>query len=850
MIGAEPVIEKRRWLSPVWLLPLIALLLAGGFLYQQIASRGQLIQINFAQGNGILPGKTQIRYQGVAIGVVQELELAEDGRRIAVLAKIDSRARPLIRKGSDFWLVSPKASLTEISGLDTLVSGNYINLQPGRESNPLQEKFDALDGPPPGYQAQGRMLHLTADSLGSVGIGAKLYFRGIEVGSVINTRLGQDNQNVILDLVIEPRFEHLVKADTRFWNISGIKGSFSLAGVSVEAGSLTSILSGGIAFDSPKASPESEKGQTFVLYKGLAEAARGKRIDIVAGDLPIKEGMPILFEGIEIGRVDPIHLTDKGRVVTALINPEQAYRITDKSQLVWESVSLSPTGVKNADRLLSGPAIRLDYVAGKDVARMALTDRAPQDGIKVTLQADDLAGLNQDAPLWYKGLQVGRISQLDLDGRGNASVALQIQPAYAHLLNRARFYRAAPLQIDADLSGIKVEASPASAWLSGGIKLVQASSGERINRLYPNQELALLGTRDAKPQRWLLKADQADGIGIGSPVLYLGLEAGKVKQLRAAKEGVEIELEIDGIYAPLLARQPQFWKKPAIDTRVRVDGVQVKVGNLGTLLRGAIEFDYLANGRSSHQLFDNKEQAKAKIRTLSLVAENNPGLGVGSPIRYRGVDIGKIEEIELEPTLGQVIFKAELDGQYAERFLQSGARFTLVQAKLGLGGVAHLDTLIKGAFVEAEPGKGAGRNSFPLSQSGPAGLALTLKSPSVNGLSVGSPLLFRKMVVGSVTKVALARDGSEVVIDVNVEQEYAHLVRANSRFWNVSGVKADIGLTGGTIEVETVQSLLAGGIAFNTPEKEMGSTVKAGHSYPLYGKAEKEWQEWSPRIKP
>ncbi|CAJ1843252.1 hypothetical protein CDAIGKPJ_02141 [Aeromonas salmonicida] len=160
MIGAEPVIEKRRWLSPVWLLPFIALLLAVGFIYQQFASSGQLIRINFAQGNGILPGKTQLRYQGVAIGVVQDLELAEDGHKIAVLAKIDSRARSLIRKGSDFWLVSPKASLTEISGLDTLVSGNYINLQPGRNNNPLEEEFDALDGPPPGYQAQGRMLHL------------------------------------------------------------------------------------------------------------------------------------------------------------------------------------------------------------------------------------------------------------------------------------------------------------------------------------------------------------------------------------------------------------------------------------------------------------------------------------------------------------------------------------------------------------------------------------------------------------------------------------------------------------------------------------------------------------------
>ncbi|GAJ47399.1 putative paraquat-inducible protein B [Aeromonas salmonicida subsp. masoucida NBRC 13784] len=618
----------------------------------------------------------------------------------------------------------------------------------------------------------------------------------------------------------------------------------------MEAGSLTSILSGGIAFDSPKASPEPQKGQTFTLYKGLAEAARGERIDIAAGDLPIKEGMPILYEGIEIGRIDPIRLTNKGRIVTALINPEQAFRITGESRLVWETVSLGASGLKHADRLLAGPAIRLDYVAGERVKAITLSGQDQVSGTRLTLLADDLAGLNEGAPLWYKGLQIGQINQLSLDANGNASVALVVNTEYQHLLKRARFYRASPLQIDADLSGIKVETSPASAWIGGGIKLVQAVTGERINRLYPSQELALLGTRDAKPQRWLLKAEQADGIGIGSPVLYLGLEAGKVKQLRAAKEGVEIELEIDGVYAPLLSRQPQFWKKPALDTRVRVDGVHVKVGNLATLLRGVIEFDRLGTGRSSHQLFDSKEQARAKVRALSLVADNNPGLGVGSPLRYRGVDIGKIEQIELEPSLGQVIFKAELDGQYAERFMQSGACFTLVQAKLGLGGIAHLDTLIKGAFVEAQPGQGAGKDRFPLSQTGPVGLALTLKSPSVSGLSVGSPLLFRKLVVGSVTGVALARDGSEVLIDVSVDQEYAHLVRANTRFWNVSGVKADIGLTGGTIEVETVQSLLAGGIAFNTPEREMGPTVKAGHRYPLHGKAEKEWLEWSPRILP
>jgi paraquat-inducible protein B len=105
---------------------------------------------------------------------------------------------------------------------------------------------------------------------------------------------------VILDLVIEPRFEHLIKADTRFWNISGIKGSFSLAGVSVEAGSLTSILSGGIAFDSPR-TLRSRRG--FTLYKGwLALAASGspsRRGSAHQG------GMPILFEGIEIDASTP-----------------------------------------------------------------------------------------------------------------------------------------------------------------------------------------------------------------------------------------------------------------------------------------------------------------------------------------------------------------------------------------------------------------------------------------------------------------------------------------------------------------------------------------------------------------
>ena len=128
------------------------------------------------QGNGILPGKDQLRYQGVAIGVVQELELAQDGRKIAVLAKVDSRARPLIRKGSDFWLVSPKASLTEISGLDTLVSATTSTCSPGGRTT--RWKMNSTPGRSPRLSGPGAHPDLTPTRWGRSASRTKILLPG------------------------------------------------------------------------------------------------------------------------------------------------------------------------------------------------------------------------------------------------------------------------------------------------------------------------------------------------------------------------------------------------------------------------------------------------------------------------------------------------------------------------------------------------------------------------------------------------------------------------------------------------------------------------------------------------
>ena len=239
---------------------------------------------------------------------------------------------------------------------------------------------------------------------------------------------------------------------------------------------------------------------------------------------------------------------------------------------------------------------------------------------------------------------------------------------------------------------------------------MQAPEGERIDRLYPSQELALLGSRHAKPERWVLRAEQADGIGVGSPSSTWGWRRARSKTLKAEGSGVAITLEIDAVYA-LLRQQPQFWKKAAIDGKIGSTGCRSRWGTSPPCC-GAIEFDRLGTGRSSHQLFDSKEQAGTQVRTLTPDRRSQPGSRGGQPHPLSGVDIGKVEQVELDPSLGRFVSRPSWISNMPPVSRSPG------RAIPGAGQgrarrVAHLDTLIRGAFVEASPGRGAGRSASP-----------------------------------------------------------------------------------------------------------------------------------------
>ncbi|STW83344.1 Paraquat-inducible protein B [Klebsiella pneumoniae] len=189
----EARIKTKRRISPFWLLPVIALLIAAWLIWTSFDDRGSTITIDFQSANGIVPGRTPIRYQGVEVGTVQDISLSKDLSKIEVSASIKRDMKDALRKETQFWLVTPKASLAGVSGLDALVGGNYIGMMPGKGEP--EDHFVALDTQPKYRINNGElMIHLQAPDLGSLNSGSLVYFRKIPVGRVYDYSLNANNQ--------------------------------------------------------------------------------------------------------------------------------------------------------------------------------------------------------------------------------------------------------------------------------------------------------------------------------------------------------------------------------------------------------------------------------------------------------------------------------------------------------------------------------------------------------------------------------------------------------------------------------------------------------------------------------
>jgi paraquat-inducible protein B len=315
---ATVVPKKRAPLSVVWIIPILVAVVAIGVAIQRISNEGPTISIVFKAAEGIEAGKTFVKYKDVNIGQVTAVQLTDDYGKVEVKAKIAKSAQGLMVEDAKFWVVRPIVSLSGISGLSTLLSGNYIGFDAGK-SDRSQRTFAALDVPPIITGQPGSQFVLNADDLGSLAVGSPIYYRRLPVGQVIAYDLAADGKSVQIKVFVNAPYDKYVTTETRFWNASGLDVSVNANGLDVHTESVVALLVGGLAFDKPSFSSQAAgaaANNVFTLYRDRSTAmkvpdpvARRFVLHFRESLRGLAVGAPVTFLGLPAGEVASIGLS-------------------------------------------------------------------------------------------------------------------------------------------------------------------------------------------------------------------------------------------------------------------------------------------------------------------------------------------------------------------------------------------------------------------------------------------------------------------------------------------------------------------------------------------------------------
>lgn len=317
--GRPGLVERRRFPSLIWLVPIVAALIGISMLVHAWLSAGPEISIVFQAATGLEAGKTPVKYKDVTVGLVSRVSLSEDGSHVVVTVAMEKSAESLVRADSRFWIVRPRIGLAGVSGIDTLFSGAYIGIDAGHAEQ-SGKQFDGLETPPTvinGTPGSSFVLH--ADDLGSLDIGSPIYYRRIQVGRIASYQLDADGSGVSLQIFIDAPYDRFVTAQTRFWNASGVDVSLGANGLKLNTQSLSTLLAGGIAFATPafaaadKAGAEPQKRYELAKDEQTALAPPNGPPQYVElhfeRSLPgLSIGAPVQFAGQDLGRVVSINL--------------------------------------------------------------------------------------------------------------------------------------------------------------------------------------------------------------------------------------------------------------------------------------------------------------------------------------------------------------------------------------------------------------------------------------------------------------------------------------------------------------------------------------------------------------
>ncbi|AWM92381.1 mammalian cell entry protein [Pseudomonas sp. 31-12] len=328
--GQAPIKTRRFSISMVWIVPIVAVLVGISLVVHSMMQEGPTITVTFKTGNGLTANKTEVKYRNVVIGQVSDVELSDDQKSVNATIKLAKTAESFTREDSQFWVVRPRIGAGGVSGIDTLLSGDYIGADIGQANN-RSKNFTGLENPPPiTYGEPGKRFTLHTQDLGSLDIGSPVYYRKIPVGQVVAYALDPDGKGVNIDLFIHSPNDAYVTENTRFWNASGIDVSVGANGFAVKTESLSSLLVGGIAFRAPEYSPNDKPAPEEYAYELFSDqqtalappSGKGQYLSLRFDQAlrGLKIDAPVEFLGVEFGKVVSINLDFDAKKRTFPVN--------------------------------------------------------------------------------------------------------------------------------------------------------------------------------------------------------------------------------------------------------------------------------------------------------------------------------------------------------------------------------------------------------------------------------------------------------------------------------------------------------------------------------------------------
>ncbi|HKO50588.1 MAG TPA: MlaD family protein [Polyangiaceae bacterium] len=355
---AQANVHRHVGFSWIWLLPLATVLLVGYLVIKLLSDRGPMISISFESADGLTAQQTQVKYKAVTLGTVEQIDLADDLDHVIVKVRMSEQSAALLTDKARFWVARPRlgGGLSAVeTGLETLVSGAYVAVDPGPKGGQRQTEFKGLEKPPSVRSDEpGSAFFLQAETLGGLGEGAPVFYRDVAVGEVLSADLDDKSPtpSVRVRIFVRAPYDRKVVPETRFWNSSGIRVNTGASGLRIELQSFKSLLSGGIAFRAPpeaERQPRSPSESTFRLYADEPQAAVGfysEGIPYVSyfqsSVRGLSEGSQVQMFGRQLGSVMQIDVVKDPRPghrgqlaarVAFVLQPERALGESDRQTM-------------------------------------------------------------------------------------------------------------------------------------------------------------------------------------------------------------------------------------------------------------------------------------------------------------------------------------------------------------------------------------------------------------------------------------------------------------------------------------------------------------------------------------